>query len=331
MFENPSMMAGTAALQLLFAFFALAPLTATALPAQDGRNHANLSDGTGNVQIPKGYSRALFLDDFSVQRPGALPSESKWTIDVGTSYPGGPSRWGTNEVQTYTSSSSNLAITPAGTLQITPLSAGGRWTSARIETTADFDFACAAGGKLRMEASLRVGDAAAPAQAGIWPAFWALGAAYRGAYHNWPAVGEIDILESPNGAATVWQTLHCGTTASGGPCHETTGISSTAPITRGDWHVVAVEIDRTNDDGDWRGEQIVWLVDDRPTTSVSGAVVGDQAAWEALARGSKFLLLNVAVGGSFPDALARTTTPTVQTKGGNGSGMEVKYVAVFAS
>jgi hypothetical protein len=318
---------------------------AAALPITS--ESANLTSRA--VQVPAGYASVLFQDDFTAQSPGGRPSD-KWTIDTGHSYPGGPANWGTNEVQAY--SASNVAISPARTLRITPTNAGGRWTSARIETRPEHDFACGAGRRLRMEAVLRAGDGRG--QAGIWHAFWALGSAYRGRYNNWPSVGEIDIIETLNGLPTAWQTLHCGPTASGGPCHETDGISSTTTLSRGSWHTVAVEIDRTNQDGDWRGERISWLVDGVVTFTgkvcllvetlcrsednllmrccvVTGATVGDATAWEALARSKKFLLLNVAVGGSFPDAIQKSRTPNAQTTGGDGTELEVKYVAVFTT
>lgn len=290
----------------------------------------NTSTAVRSISLPAGFTRTLFQDDFSLQPPNSLPSSSKWTLDTGTSYPNGPSHWGTNEVQSYTRSPENIAVTASGTLQITPVIVSGNWTSARIETTAEHDFACAPGHRLRMEASLRVGAAPADSQMGIWPAFWSLGAAYRGNYGSWPGVGEIDVLETLNGAATAWQTVHCGS-AAGGPCRETDGISGTAALSRGEWHTFAAEIDRTNDGGDWRGETITWFVDGVPTNSVSGADVGDEDAWSSLARTPRFLLLNVACGGSFPDAIAKTKTPTTQTAGGKGSSLEVRYVAVFAT
>jgi beta-glucanase (GH16 family) len=306
------------------------PLLLVLLPFQGGGIATLAAPLERRVGLPSGYARILFQDDFANQPAGSLPASSKWAIDTGTGYPGGPAHWGTGEVQSYTSSSANLGITSRGTLQITPVRASnGQWTSARIETTAANDFSCAAGRRLRMEASLLISGSAG-SQAGVWPAFWSLGSSFRGNYNNWPSVGEIDILESINGDATVWQTVHCGS-GSGGPCHETNGISSTAGFARGVWHTVAVEIDRTNSGGDWRGEKLTWFVDGSPTTSVTGAVVGDQSAWTSLARSSRYLLLNVAVGGSFPDAVANTKTPTAQTTGGSVAAMEVKYVAVYST
>ena len=63
---------------------------------------------------------------------------------------------------------------------------------------------------------------------GYWPAFWMLGAPYRGNYQNWPSVGELDIMENVQGLNTVWATMHCGTNP-GGPCNETTGLGGNLP------------------------------------------------------------------------------------------------------
>jgi hypothetical protein len=59
-----------------------------------------------------------------------LPSSANWIIDTGTSYPGGPENWGTQEIQTYTASPANLNLTGNGSLRITPLrGANNTWTS----------------------------------------------------------------------------------------------------------------------------------------------------------------------------------------------------------
>ncbi|TLD17644.1 uncharacterized protein PgNI_00909 [Pyricularia grisea] len=289
---------------------------------------------TTKVKIPSGFNTILFSDDFSDVAPGSPPSPSKWTIDTGTSYPGGPMNWGTNEVQMYTDSPSNLATTNAGTLRITPMGSGygvgvgGRWTSARIRTNPEHDFAPRAGGKTRIEARLRVG--AGDAQAGIWPAFWSLGAAYRGNYQNWPSVGEVDIFETVNGLPSAWHTVHCGPSAVGGPCNESAGIGRSVPMSRGEFHTVAVEIDRTGN-RHWSEETLQWSIDGTVTFTLTGARVGDETAWRSLAHSSRFLLLNVAVGGGFPNAVAETQTPTPSTIGGFDAALEVDYVAVFST
>lgn len=119
-------------------------------------------------------------DDF-VGTANASPNLANWIVDVGTSYPGGPANWGTGEIQTYTSSTSNLRLNGAGALQITALKdSAGDWTSARIESQRS-DFVCADGGRMRIQASLSLPNVANNG-IGYWPAFWTLGSAYRGNY-----------------------------------------------------------------------------------------------------------------------------------------------------
>ncbi len=290
-----------------------------------------LEPSVHGIRPPPGYRKALFIDDFSTYQPGSLPHPAKWNIDVGTSYPGGPDNWGTGEVQTYTRSPANVVITPQRTLQITPLrDDSGRWTSARIETTPWYDFTCNPRTKLRMEASLKFGNAPIDSQLGIWPAFWSLGSDYRGNYQNWPSVSELDVVESLNGLPRVWQTLHCGT-PNGGPCNEPNGLGGLSYMSRGDFHRVGLEVDRTNPDGDWRNEKLVWYVDGWQTLTIYGSRVGSEEIWNRIARCAHFLLLDVAVGGAFPDAIAGTVTPTAETAGGPDSAMEVRWVAVFST
>lgn len=291
-----------------------------------------------------GFTRRVFFDDFA-QPAGSLPSADRWTIDLGHSYPGGPPNWGTGERQRYTADARNLGVTAAGTLRITPRrAANGSWTSARIETTAAWDMGCAVGERTRVEARIRLGADAPARQLGIWPAFWALGAAFRGHHWNWPGVGEVDIVEGINGAPRSWGVVHCGTSP-GGPCNEPSGISHIVEgLSRGAWHTYAWEVDRRRraaprrprsggggggQAAAWHGERARLIVDGRVRWTLRPARLGNASAWEAVAGSKKMLLLNVAVGGGFPDAVANMTTPTNATAGGLGASMEVDYVAAY--
>lgn len=271
--------------------------------------------------IPTGYTTELFYDDFST-----FPAN--WVFDNGHSYPGGPTNWGTGEIQEYTQSPDNIAVRN-GNLVITPLkSPSGLWTSSRIETTPQYDFTCAAGGKLWVEGSIKLGANPSDSSMGIWPAFWLLGAPYRGNYFNWPQISEIDILETVNGYDKVWHTLHCGINP-GGPCNETSGIGNKGAMSRGEFHTLAVEVDRTS--GNWTQQSIRFLVDGEERHRVRGAKVANQTAWAPLVENAKFILLNVAVGGVFPDGAAGVPTPNENTVGGEGAEMEVEYVAVYST
>ncbi|ATY58949.1 Carbohydrate binding family 6 [Cordyceps militaris] len=284
--------------------------------------HANAAaTANAGVRIPAGFDRVLFYDDFS---SGTTLDLSKWTYDTGTQYPGGPAKWGTGEVQTYTSSPDNIHITPDQTLRIVPLPDGhGGWTSARIEMLAGWDVGAAVGQKIRIEARIRLGPAPRGDQMGIWPAFWTLGSAYRGHYQNWPSVGEVDILETAHGVSRLWQTLHCGPTAKGGPCNEPGGRSKQADE-HGfkNWNVFAWEMDRRRPE-----ERMTWFVNDQPRFVLKQSDMGKY--WGSVANTKMFLLLNVAVGGAFPDGIAGFRTPTNETIGGLDAAMEVDYVAVY--
>lgn len=181
-----------------------------------------------------------------------------------------------------------------------------------------------------IESRFRVGNAPTASQQGIWPAFWSMGSAFRGNYTNWPAIGEWDFFESINGLSSMYSTVHCGT-APGGFCNEFNGIGNggSTAFSRGVWHVVGFLVDRTT--GNWMTESLTWYLDGTKAFSVTGARIGDYATWSALAHNPHFLLFNVAVGGSFPNAIAGKATPTSSTIGGLNAGMEIDYVAVYNS
>lgn len=283
--------------------------------------------------MPNGYNKELFLEEFSAYQPGSQPSPDKWTIDTGLGYPGGPRNWGTGEVESYSRDAANLVITPERTLRITPLSGKDNgWTSARIESTAAHDFGCDEGKTILIEANIKLRSGSGNSQMGIWPAFWVMGSESRGKPDTWPSIGEIDILESVNGLSQVWHTVHCGVSP-GGPCKEKQGLGNegNTGLTRDAWHTVGVRIDRSDAHGDWRRETITWRLNQVDTFSMNGSSANDESSWIALTRNRKFILLNVAVGGEMPDAVAHSTTPTKDTRGGLEAAMDVDWVGVWSS
>lgn len=152
----------------------------------------------------------VWSDDFT-GAANTPPDSSNWQYDLGTGYSGGAASWGTGEVETNTDSTANCYQDGSGNLRIVPLKDGsGSWTSARIESMRD-DFQPPSGGILAVESKIQLPNVSGDAAAGYWPAFWMLGSPFRGNYHNWPAIGEFDIMESINGINTVYGTLHCGT------------------------------------------------------------------------------------------------------------------------
>jgi beta-glucanase (GH16 family) len=270
---------------------------------------------------PAGHWRAVWSDTFDGAANSPL-SRTDWLYNVGTSYPGGASNWGTAEIETMTDSTRNVYLDGAGHLAIKPIrDDAGTWTSGRVETQRT-DFAAPAGGKLRVEASLRLPDVSGTEAAGYWPAFWMLGAPARpvGAT-NWPHIGEWDIMENVNSRASVWHTLHCGEPV-GGPCQETDGISSgekpCASCGTG-FHTYAIEFDRSV-----KPEVLRWSVDGKNRFTVRADRV-DPATWEQATHHGFFIILNVAMGGVFPAKYGGGPTPATRS----GAPMLVDNVAVY--
>ncbi|MFF3514441.1 glycoside hydrolase family 16 protein [Streptomyces sp. NPDC002573] len=271
---------------------------------------------------PSGWTQ-VFLDDFN-GAAGSGVNTANWQYDTGTSYPGGAANWGTGEVESMTSSTNNVLLDGNGDLLITPRrDAAGNWTSGRIETNRT-DFQPPAGGKLRVQARIQMPDVTGAAAKGYWPAFWMLGAPYRGNYQNWPSVGELDVMENVQGLNTDWATMHCGTNP-GGPCNETSGIGNSTSCSgttcQAGFHTYAMEWDRSTSP-----EEIRFYLDGVNFHTVRANQV-DATTWANATNHGFFVILNVAMGGGFPAAFGGGPD------GGTESGhpMVVDYVQVLQS
>src|SRR5258708_25856944 len=177
-------------------------------------------------------------------------------------------------------------------MEITTLRNGSTRTSGRIEKMRS-DFQASVGGVMRVEGSIQQPNVSGAESSGYWPAFWMLGGTLRGAYTNWPSIGEIDIMEDVNGASSVFGTLHCGS-AQGGPCNETTGITSgqqPCPGCQTGFHTYAVEYDRSVSP-----EQIRWYLDDSNFFTVKANQV-DARIWDHATHQGFFIFLDREMGG----------------------------------
>jgi beta-glucanase (GH16 family) len=332
--------AGAAALGAV-AVIALVPGPASARRAPSQPVPTARATNAPNVQ---GY-KLVWQDSFGGQSGKVDPSN--WIYDTGTGYgcQGCPNQWGTNEIE-YMSTSTNNVSKNNGVLSITPIKhEDGSWTSGRIETTQD-SFAPPAGGILRVQASIQLPQTGVgPAAAGYWPAFWMLGTAFRENGHNgWPGTGEIDIMENVNGRPTAFSTLHCGNLATSngdgtsGPCHEFNGIGRTTdnPTLQDGFHTYTMELDKS-----MSPQQIRFYLDGTLYGTISQTDVGNDAAWSQATDHGFFIILDVAMGGSFPWAECNFfphaggcsgSTPFPQVVTDNtvsGQPMKVGYVAVY--
>ncbi|KAM5354087.1 hypothetical protein ACJ41O_000737 [Fusarium nematophilum] len=275
--------------------------------------------------IPKipGF-KVTWCDDFNGPA-NTLPDPDNWIIDTGTSYPGGPPAWGNGEVQTYTDRVENVRTTGKGNLLITALrNSTGAWTSGRIETQRK-DFMAQPGGKMRIQADLKV-PALGDRGIGYWAAFWTLGADYRGNYWNWPSIGEFDIMENINNLDRAWAVLHCGTNP-GGPCDEPNGLGDNRPCPggscAGNFHTYTIEVDRAS-----YPETLRWFIDGVQHHQVNETELPADV-WEQTVHRPHFVLLNMAIGGGFPNGVYGGETPLNTTA--SGGRYEVRYVAVYNS
>ncbi len=225
---------------------------------------------------------------------GSLPDAAKWVMETGGN------GWGNNELEYYTNRPEN-AHQQDGNLVITAIneSYGGRnYTSARLKTAGLFTQAYG-----RFEARLKI-----PAGQGMWPAFWMLGQNIGTA--GWPGCGEIDIMENVGFEPSKVHGSAHGPGYSGG--HPLTG---TYALQSGsfsdDFHVFALE---------WEPSALRFYVDDVLYETHTPADLPAGTTW--VFDHPFFLLLNVAVGGSWPGS-PNSSTVFPQT-------MQVDYVRVYS-
>lgn len=292
-----------------------------------------------DVPAPPPGFRLTWKDDFNGPA-GSRVSPGKWIYDIGTGYGciGCPDQWGTFEIETMTDSTDNVSLDGEGNLLITPVrDPDGNWTSGRIETRKT-DFTAGDDGILRVEAAIQLPQTGFGLEAaGYWPAFWMLGAPFRGNYLNWPGIGEIDIMENINGRPASFAVFHCGVNP-GGPCNESSGIGTSRDDTtlQDGFHVYAMELDKSVQPNELR-----FYVDEDNFFTISSSQVPAET-WRNATDHGFFVILNVAIGGAFPWAECTffphaggcntpgAPFPQVDTSTTvSGRPMKVAYVAVY--
>ena len=302
--------------QYLAPFLVASNLTVKAIATAAGIAPSDVASRSFTPNIPSGT--LVWSDEFSTplaQTP--QPNPAIWTYDTGNS------GFGNNELENYCAWGSNTSPCNAagpnayvGTdgylhivaQQISPgVYTSGAFTSARLKTQGLFSFQY---GRFEVRAQV-------PEAQGFWPAAWLMG--NNIATVNWPACGEMDVLERINAAKSPdWNegSVH-GTGFTGG-----TGLGTVfnfpAGQTAAGWHTYGMI---------WAPGSVAYYVDD-PThpyftytksslTSLTGAV------WPFDAGQSNFIILNLAVGGDWPGS-PNATTPFP-------SQMLVDYVRVYTN
>ena len=292
-------------------FLVASNLTVNAIAAASGYSNSSVTSQTFTPNIPSGT--LVWSDEFSNSTSAnAEPNPAVWTYDTGSS------GWGNNELEDYcgwnssdspcSPSTPNAYVGTDGYLHIVAAQpSAGVYTSARMKTQGLFSFQY---GRIEFRAMV-------PEAQGFWPAAWLLG--NNIASVKWPACGEMDVLERVNAATTPdWNegSIH-GTGFTGN-----TGLGRRYDFATGqtaaEWHTYGMI---------WSKNSVSYYVDDPSspyvtyTTSNLNGLSG--AVWPFDAGQANFILLNLAVGGSWPGS-PNSSTPFP-------SEMLVDYVRIYTN
>lgn len=247
-----------------------------------------------NQSAPNRNYQLVWEDNFDGPE-NSSPDTTNWNFEIGTGIDG----WGNQELQYYTDRPENIELDGNGHLVITARAeqfAGSGFTSARINTLGKFSQAYG-----RFEARIRTTYGP-----GLWPAFWMLGDNFT--TDGWPQCGEIDIMEQRGQAPDQTVGSVHGPGYSGGAAISGYYALESDRFDK-DFHVYAVE---------WGEDYIDYYVDD----FLFNRITPKDLTGEWVFNQPFFILLNVAVGGTFV-GFPVPETPFPQT-------MEVDYVRVYA-
>ena len=216
------------------------------------------------------FTEITMQDEFD---SNGAPNSNLWNYDIGTRGDG----WGNNELQYYTDRPENI-IVQNGYLIISAKKEnfeGSSYTSARILTKDKFEQQYG-----RFEARIR-----SPYGQGIWPAFWMLGA--NSDEVIWPECGEIDIMELRGQDPSVLVgSLHGPGYSAGEAISKRYDLVNDRFDT--DFHVFGIE---------WGPNYVNYYVDDVLYNQITPDDLPNPEKW--VFDQPFYLILNVAVGGSF--------------------------------
>jgi beta-glucanase (GH16 family) len=252
---------------------------------------SSVTSQTFSPNIPSGT--LVWSDEFTnTSGAPAQPDPAVWTYDTGNSGFGNSElenycAWGSSTSPCSTSNPSAF-VGADGYLHIEAQQpSSGVYTSARLKTQGFFSFQY---GRLEVRALV-------PEAQGFWPAAWLLGNNINNV--NWPACGEQDVLERVNAEGVSgpgsqdWNegSVH-GTGFTGGKL----GTQYLFPLgqTAAQWHTYGMI---------WSSGSVQYYIDDPSNvyatyTPLNTTAVG--GVWPFDAGQSNFIILNLAIGGSWP-------------------------------
>ncbi len=225
-----------------------------------------------------------------------LPDSIKWKYDT----EGNASGWGNNEAQHYTAGLEENARIENGVLKIIAIRndyEGKEFTSVRLVSETGWTY-----GKIEVNAKL-------PNGVGTWPAIWMMPAGWTFNDGNWPAIGEIDIMEHVGYESGV---IHAS--AHSKDYHWRAGTQKTATIL-----IPEATTDFNSYILEWTPDYLKAFVNDSLYFEYMNEGLGD-TKWP---YDKPFcLILNVAVGGDWGGVNGIDKDAFPQT-------MEVDYVRVY--
>jgi len=291
-------------------FLVASNLTVNAIATAAGDSNSSVASRSFAPNIASGT--LVWSDEFSsATGVNAQPNPAVWTYETGAS------GWGNNELEDYcawgsaispcTASAPNVYVGADGYLRsVAAQPTPGVYTSARLKTQGLFSFQY---GRIEFRAQV-------PEAQGFWPAAWLLG--NNIATVNWPACGEMDVLERVNAAATPdWNagSIH-GAGFTGGNLG--TKYNFAAGQTAAGWHTYGMI---------WSKGSVAYYVDDPTQTYVTytpSSIAGlSGSVWPYDSGQANFIILNMAVGGSWPGPPNSTTPFPAQ--------MLVDYVRIYTN
>src|SRR5215470_2793056 len=156
----------------------------------------------GVIYGQKRHERLIWSDEFNSAASSSPPDPANWSFEAGDT------GWGNHELEVYCKYGSsqtpcnaahpNAFVGKDGYLHIVARSDGnGHYTSARMKSEGLKSFQYG-----RIEARIRI-----PKGEGLWPAFWMLGDNIKQV--DWPACGELDIMENiGKKPGTIYGSIH---------------------------------------------------------------------------------------------------------------------------